>query len=73
LDVLKVHELFHEGKVAWIIAYNTLAETAIDRVTSKVADKVGFAIHPRATPSRWRPRALGQHRRPAVRVHDVER
>jgi multiple sugar transport system substrate-binding protein len=46
MDVMKVHELFREGKVAWIIAYNTLAETVIDPVTSKVADKVGFAMHP---------------------------
>ena len=46
MDVMKVHELFGQGKVAWIIVYNTLAETMIDPRTSKVADKVGFAMHP---------------------------
>ena len=46
LDVLKVHELFGQGRVAWIIAYITLAETTIDPTTSRVADRVGFAMHP---------------------------
>jgi multiple sugar transport system substrate-binding protein len=46
MDALKIHELFGQGKVAWIIVYNTLAETIIDPSTSKVADKVGFAMHP---------------------------
>jgi multiple sugar transport system substrate-binding protein len=46
MDPTKVHELFNQGKVAWIIVYITLAETTIDPRTSKVADKVGFAMHP---------------------------
>jgi multiple sugar transport system substrate-binding protein len=46
MDVMKVHELFGQGKVAWIIVYNTLAETIVDARTSKVSDKVGFALHP---------------------------
>jgi multiple sugar transport system substrate-binding protein len=46
MDVMRVHELFGQGKVAWIIVYNTLAETMIDPRTSKVSDKVGFAMHP---------------------------
>ena len=46
MDPMKVHELFNQDKVAWIIVYITLAETAIDPRTSKVADKVGFAMHP---------------------------
>jgi multiple sugar transport system substrate-binding protein len=46
MDPLKVHELFGQGKVAWIIVYNTLAETIVDPRTSKVSDKVGFALHP---------------------------
>jgi multiple sugar transport system substrate-binding protein len=46
MDPMKVHELFNQGKVAWIIVYITLAQTTIDPRTSKVADKVGFAMHP---------------------------
>lgn len=46
MDPTKVHELFNQGKVAWIIVYITLAETTIDPRTSKVADKAGFAMHP---------------------------
>jgi multiple sugar transport system substrate-binding protein len=46
MDPMKVHELFNQGKVAWIIVYITLAETTIDPRTSKVADKVGFGMHP---------------------------
>jgi multiple sugar transport system substrate-binding protein len=46
MDVMKVHELFGQGKVAWIIVYNTLAETMVDPRTSKVADRAGFALHP---------------------------
>ena len=30
MDPMKVHELFNQGKVAWIIVYITLAETTID-------------------------------------------
>lgn len=46
MDPMKVHELFNQGKVAWIIVYITLAETTVDPRTSKVTDKVGFAMHP---------------------------
>jgi multiple sugar transport system substrate-binding protein len=46
LDPTKVHELFNQGRVAWIIVYITLAETTIDPKTSRVADKAGFALHP---------------------------
>jgi hypothetical protein len=52
MDVMKVHELFGQAKVAWIIAYNTLAETIIDPRTSKVSDKAGFADASRSASAR---------------------
>jgi multiple sugar transport system substrate-binding protein len=70
---MKVHELFNQGKVAWIIVYITLAETTIDPRTSKVADKVGFAMHPGTRQAdgslvRWS-NIAGQ----TVRLHHLER
>jgi multiple sugar transport system substrate-binding protein len=46
LDVLKIDELFREGKVAWIVNYLSLGESTIDPATSEVAGNVGFAMHP---------------------------
>ena len=46
MDIFKVDELFREGKVAWIIQWIGFAESAITPATSKVADKVAFAVHP---------------------------
>jgi multiple sugar transport system substrate-binding protein len=46
MDIFKVDELFREGKVAWIIQWIGFAESAITPETSKVADKVAFAMHP---------------------------
>jgi multiple sugar transport system substrate-binding protein len=46
MDIFKVDELFREGKVAWIIQWIGFAESAITPATSKVADKIAFAMHP---------------------------
>ena len=46
MDIFKVDELFREGKVAWIIQWIGFAESAITPETSKVADKVNFAMAP---------------------------
>jgi multiple sugar transport system substrate-binding protein len=46
MDIFKVDELFREGKVAWIIQWIGFAESTINPQTSKVADKVAFAMHP---------------------------
>ena len=44
MDIFKVDELFREGKVAWIVQWIGFAESAITPETSKVADKVDFAM-----------------------------
>jgi multiple sugar transport system substrate-binding protein len=44
MDVFKVDELFREGKVAWIIQWIGFGESAITPKTSKVADRVDFAM-----------------------------
>lgn len=46
MDIFKVDELFREGKVAWIIQWIGFGESAISPETSKVADKVNFAMAP---------------------------
>ena len=46
MDIFKVDELFREGKVAWIVQWIGFAESAITPETSKVADKVNFAVMP---------------------------
>jgi multiple sugar transport system substrate-binding protein len=46
MDIFKVDELFREGKVAWIVQWIGFAESAITPETSKVADKVNFAMMP---------------------------
>lgn len=46
MDIFKVDELFREGKVAWIIQWIGFGESAITAETSKVADKVNFAMMP---------------------------
>ncbi len=46
MDIFKVDELFREGKVAWIIQWIGFGESTINPETSKVADKVAFALHP---------------------------
>ena len=46
MDIFKVDELFREGKVAWIIQWIGFGESAISPETSKVSDKVAFAMHP---------------------------
>ncbi len=46
MDIFKVDELFREGKVAWIIQWIGFDESAITPATSKVADKVDFAMMP---------------------------
>jgi multiple sugar transport system substrate-binding protein len=46
MDVFKVDELFREGKVAWIVQWIGFAESAITPKTSKVADRVDFAMMP---------------------------
>ncbi len=46
MDIFKVDELFREGKVAWIIQWIGFGESAISADTSKVADKVNFAMAP---------------------------
>ena len=46
MDIFKVDELFREGKVAWILQWIGFAESAISAETSKVHDRVDFAMHP---------------------------
>ena len=46
MDIFKVDELFREGKVAWIVQWIGFGESAITPETSKVADKVNFAMMP---------------------------
>ena len=46
MDVFKVDELFREGKVAYILQWIGFGESAISAETSKVHDRVGFAMHP---------------------------
>ncbi len=46
MDVFKTDELFREGKVAMNIQWIGFAESAINPETSKVADKVAFALQP---------------------------
>lgn len=46
MDIFKVDELFREGKVAWITQWIGFAESAITPDTSKVHDKVDFAMMP---------------------------
>jgi len=46
MDIFKVDELFREGKVAWIIQWIGFAESAISADTSKVHDRVDFAMAP---------------------------
>ncbi len=44
MDIFKQDELFREGKVAYMIQWIGFAESAISPSTSKVADKVDFAM-----------------------------
>ncbi len=46
MDIFKTDELFREGKVASIIQWIGFGESAITPDTSKVADKVDFAMMP---------------------------
>ncbi len=46
MDIFKVDELFREAKVAWIVQWIGFAESTITPATSKVADKVAFALQP---------------------------
>ncbi len=46
MDIFKVDELFREGKVAWIIQWIGFGESAISADTSKVHDRVDFAMMP---------------------------
>jgi multiple sugar transport system substrate-binding protein len=46
MDIFKTDELFREGKVAAIIQWIGFGESAISPQTSKVADKVDFAMMP---------------------------
>ena len=46
MDVFKVDELFREGKVAWIVQWIGFGESTITPKTSKVADRVDFAMMP---------------------------
>jgi multiple sugar transport system substrate-binding protein len=46
MDIFKTDELFREGKVASIIQWIGFAESAITPETSKVADKIDFAMMP---------------------------
>lgn len=46
MDIFKVDELFREGKVAWILQWIGFGESAISADTSKVHDRVDFAMHP---------------------------
>ena len=46
MDSFKTDELFREGKVAMNIQWIGFAESAINPETSKVADKVAFALMP---------------------------
>lgn len=44
MDIFKQDELFREGKVAYMINWIGFAESSIDANTSKVSDKVDFAM-----------------------------
>lgn len=44
MDIFKQDELFREGKVAYMINWIGFAESSIDGKTSKVSDKVDFAM-----------------------------
>lgn len=44
MDIFKQDELFREGKVAYMINWIGFAESSIDAKTSKVSDKVNFAM-----------------------------
>ncbi len=46
MDIFKVDELFRESKVAWIIQWIGFGESALSPDTSKVYDKVDFAMMP---------------------------
>ncbi len=46
MDIFKVDELFREGKVGAIVQWIGFAESTINPETSKVADKVNFAMMP---------------------------
>ncbi len=46
MDIFKTDELFREGKVAMNIQWIGFGESAINPATSKVADKVAFALMP---------------------------
>ena len=46
MDIFKTDELFREGKVAMNIQWIGFAESAISPATSKVADKIAFAMAP---------------------------
>jgi multiple sugar transport system substrate-binding protein len=46
MDVFKTDELFREGKVAMIVQWIGFGESTINPQTSKVADKVAFALMP---------------------------
>jgi multiple sugar transport system substrate-binding protein len=46
MDIFKTDELFREGKLAMNIQWIGFAESAINPETSKVADKIDFALAP---------------------------
>ncbi|HYN00771.1 MAG TPA: ABC transporter substrate-binding protein [Aestuariivirgaceae bacterium] len=46
MDIFKTDELFREGKVAMIVQWIGFGESTINPQTSKVADKVAFALMP---------------------------
>jgi multiple sugar transport system substrate-binding protein len=46
MDIFKTDELFREGKVAMNIEWIGFAESSINPKTSKVADKIAFALPP---------------------------
>src|SRR5687767_8709091 len=46
MDIFKTDELFREGKVAAIVQWIGFGESTISPETSKVADKVAFALMP---------------------------
>lgn len=46
MDIFKTDELFREGKVASNVEWIGFAESSIDPNTSKVADKIAFAMIP---------------------------
>jgi len=46
MDIFQIQELFMQGKVAAIIDWAGLAEPVLDPNTSKIHDRVGFALAP---------------------------